>query len=448
MAEENINNRKDEAAEVIEVTPVDSPSQNYLVIQHLQRMPALFSRGLVYIILLFIISALLYAILGKIDIVVESRSIARPISHKLKILSDRNGYIEKVFISEGHQVENDAPLFLIRSKEALTYRSRADELRQAIPLKQKYYDTKISAARDELIQLESNYNKSLSLKNLKLQQNKLILETIDADLDYWKQEVSLYTEEVARVEKLYQRGVISIREYNFSKVRLEKARTELEKSLSGRQITLRENSIIREEIEKEKANFHSQKLILQKQMNNLQLEEETTLNTLRNELDMNEKMLSMQDDSYTGAEKEAEKIIRAENAGTISELYFRNVGEYVREADLLCTILPADRRLYMDITVANKDIGFIEKGMEIKFKFDAYPYVDYGVLYGTVSAVSPSAVENGASDMVYHVNGVLNESHFKIKGEIYPIKAGMTATAELITEEKSFFSILFQKFKK
>jgi multidrug efflux pump subunit AcrA (membrane-fusion protein) len=448
MVNEQDNLQVDHDTEVYAVTPVDSPSDNYLVIEHLQRIPAIFARALVYIILFFILTAFLYSILSKIDIVIMSQAIARPTSHKIKILCDREGYIEKVFIAEGQKVKANAPLFLIRSKETLTYRTKVDELNRAIPLKQEFYTNKISAALDELLQMEKDHKNFLSLKNLKLEQNKLFLQTIESDLKYWKQEDELYSEELERVEELYRKGVVSVRTRNISKVRLEKARTELDKIVPVRQINLKEYTIIKEEIEKEKANYQTKKLIFEKEINNLRLERETILNTMQHELEMNQKMLSMQDQSPVGNKVEAEKTVRVELAGIVSELHFRNVGEYVRQSDLLCTILPADSPLYMDLIVANKDIGFIETDMNIKYKFDAFPYMDHGALYGKVKAVPLSAVQNENHDMVYHVKGTLSDLHYTIDGQMYLIKAGMMATAEIVTEKKSIFAILLKKFKK
>ena len=71
--EQNRNSRRvDTDTEIYEVTPLDSPSDNYLVIGHLQRIPHVFARGLVYIILLLILTAFLYSILSKVDIVIMS----------------------------------------------------------------------------------------------------------------------------------------------------------------------------------------------------------------------------------------------------------------------------------------------------------------------------------------------------------------------------------------
>ncbi|MEE9557476.1 MAG: HlyD family efflux transporter periplasmic adaptor subunit, partial [Candidatus Adiutricales bacterium] len=179
------------------------------------------------------------------------------------------------------------------------------------------------------------------------------------------------------------------------------------------------------------------------------LEKQKAINAMQNQLEMNEKMLSMQDGSSTNPDiaKKSETMIRAENAGVISELYFRTTGAHVRESDLLCTIVPDDSPLYMDIVVANKDIGLIEEDMAIKYKVDAFPYSDYGILHGRVSAIAPSAVEDHVMGMVYHVRGSISKTYFEINGKRYPIKAGMTSVAELVTERKSMFSLIFGKFK-
>ena len=124
-----------ESSEIFRETPVDFPSENFFVTEHLQRMPNIFSRGLVYIVVLVLLTAFVYSVLARIDIVAESKSVARPTTHKIRILSGRNGYIEKIFISEGQAVEENMPLFLIRSKEAITYLSKVEELHHSIPLK-------------------------------------------------------------------------------------------------------------------------------------------------------------------------------------------------------------------------------------------------------------------------------------------------------------------------
>jgi biotin carboxyl carrier protein len=380
MEDKEKDNQEIEHSDVFQVTPIESPSKNYLVIDNLQRMPNIFSRGLLYLIVLALCSVLIYSLLGEIDIVTECRAVAKPIAYQTGVISDRNGYITKVSVSEGQVVEKDAPLFHVRSKEIPTYLSKVEKLRYATSLKKKYYDTLISSRLEELNKLYANYSNSL------------------------------------RVNKLG------------------------------------EKKFIEEKIEREREDYKSKKVMLESEMKNLKMEMDATINAMQNELAMSEQMLSLQDEPPLDKKDEKENeevisIVRARHAGTVAKLYFKKAGEYVPESDLLCIILPAQRQLYMDITVANKDIGFIERDMEIKYKFDAFPHTDYGVLLGRVSAISPSAIDDRTLGLVYHIQGSLTMTGFEIGEKKHPIRTGMTATAELVRGKKSIFSILFKKLK-
>jgi len=436
-------------SQITPVSPVDSPSENLVVSDYTRRMPNIISRGLVYLIVTLLLTAVVYSLAAKIDVVVEAKAVARPISHKIKIISDRSGFLERVFIKEGQMIDKNVPLFLIRSKEGLTYKTKVDQFKRSIPLKEEHFSILISASLDKLNQLDSNFVNSIKVKKLRLHQNDLKLDSIDSDLEYWKQESNFRALDRARTQKLLEEGIISTREHDRVSINLEKANSEVKKLISQREITLEENKIIEEEILQETVNYNNEKIVLEKTIRNLEVEKETTLNAMHNELEMNEKMLVMQSASSPnqGTEIEEEKIILAENSGTISELYFKNTGQYIRESDLLCTIIPAKTPLYIDITVVNRDIGFIEKDLEIKYKFDAFPYSDYGILSGKVSAIAPSAIEDKELGLVYHVRGSLESPFFEIKNKKYFIKVGMTATAELVTERKSIFSLLFRKLK-
>ncbi len=449
MKEKEKNNQSDDQAEIAKVIPAESPSENFLVTEHLQRMPKIYSRGLIYLIVIILTVAMIYSLVSKIDVVVVCNSVARPVSHKIKILSNRDGYIENIFISEGQEVEKNSPLFCIRSKETLTYKSKVLELHSSIPLKKEYYETKISAVQEELRQNESNINNTLMVKTLKLEQNSLSLASTENELAYWQKEVENLSIEYENTRALFEEGIALIKEYHEIESKIEKARTEVHRLISKRNIDIREKLIIEEEIADANSNYESSKKILEKEVTQHELEKETVLQSMQNELNTNEeKMLLMGGTSPdTNNERDKGNMVMAEKNGTISELYFRNTGDYVTESDLLCTVVPAGSPLYLDITVANRDIGFIEKAMEIKYKFNAFPYNDYGILYGSVSAISPSAVEGKTQEFLYHVKGTLDKDFFGIRGKKYKIKAGMTATAELITERKSIFSFLFQKVK-
>jgi HlyD family secretion protein len=441
--------RESDRVEVIEIPTPEPEADNYLVSEHLQQMPSLFARGLIYIVVLLLLTSLVYSLLSKIDIVVESRAVARPSSHKIRVIAGHTGFIEKIFISEGRNVQKGDPLFLIRSREAVTYESKVNELQKLIPLKREYYETRIASLQEELKKAEAEYRNSLKVNRIKLEQNAITLKSTESDLSYWQKEVSSLEQEFENTKKLFDKKLTSIGEFNNIKSRLERARTEVAKLMSHKDITLKEKHIIQQDLSKIETDYQSRRKILEKEIENLKIEKRSTLQSLKSELQMNEKMLMingsdvpLKDNNYVEGQ-----LVRAERSGTISELYFRNRGDYVRESDLLCTILPDDSPLYMDITVANKDIGLIEEGMTIKYKFDAFPYMDYGTIEGKVIWIAPSAVEAGEQGFVYNLRGSLGKTWFEDRNNRYSIKAGMTATAEIVTKKKSIFSILFKKLK-
>ncbi|MBN1625972.1 MAG: HlyD family efflux transporter periplasmic adaptor subunit [Deltaproteobacteria bacterium] len=408
MAEDKNTDQKIEHGDVIEITPVDSPSENFLVAEKLRQMPNIFARGLIYIIVLLILVSLAYSLFSKIDVVTESRSVAIPKTHIININSSLSGYVQEIYIAKGQLVEKNDPLFVvlpplfINSRESISYQSKIAELSKAIPLQDETYNTKISAVKDEM-------------------------KAVEYDLNYLRKEVENLKTEFANTEKLYEKKLTSIAEYNNIKSRLERALTDIDK-------------------------LESQKTMLEKNIRSLELEKSTTLQGMRNELETNEKLLALKGlSSYQQSSEDNNKegkVIRAIESGTILELNFRNKGEYVRESDILCTIVPADAALYMDITVANKDAGFIETGMEIKYKFDAFPYSDYGTISGKVKSISLSAIEDKTLGYVYHVDGSLDRIYYEVRGKKYYIKSGMTATAEIVTQKKTIFSILFSKLKR
>jgi hypothetical protein len=97
--------------------------------------------------------------------------------------------------------------------------------------------------------------------------------------------------------------------------------------------------------------------------------------------------------------------------------------------------------LYMDIVVANRDIGLIEPGLKVRYKFHAFPPTEYGTLWGHVTSVSDSATEDKNLGFVFHVKGSFDKPYFEMNNRTYGVKPGMTGTAELEIATKSIFSV-------
>jgi HlyD family secretion protein len=110
--------------------------------------------------------------------------------------------------------------------------------------------------------------------------------------------------------------------------------------------------------------------------------------------------------------------------------------------------MPRGARLLVEARVPNKDIAFVEKGMRAKLKFDAFPFQDYGIVDGTVIEVSPDAQTNSDASSFYKVMIAPSQAEIGAKGKNVPLRAGLTLTAEIVTERKTILALLLEPFRK
>ena len=259
----NPNTIKDYDKEnMVRITPEQPPSEHYLVAEHLQKMPNIFARGLSYLILLLVMVSVAYICLARIDIVIKCQAVARPASHKIKILSDRNGYIMQVFITEGKTVEKDMPLFLVRSRETVNYSAKVEELKQTIPLTEQNYDTKIAAAVEQQRHSKERYQNAVEVLNLKLEQNRMSVGSIDLELAYWEKEVKRLSLELSRAEYLFENRDVPITRCEQARSNLEQAQMELKKLEAKKNIALRVKIIFEEDMTGAKLDFEQEIAVL------------------------------------------------------------------------------------------------------------------------------------------------------------------------------------------
>src|SRR5437867_3418991 len=93
------------------------------------RMPGWASRGLIYIIIGFVVTAFFWAALSKIDVVAESRGSLIPEGYVKPVQAAGTGVVQNVFVREGELVESGQPLILL---DAVEMRTRLNKLREEL----------------------------------------------------------------------------------------------------------------------------------------------------------------------------------------------------------------------------------------------------------------------------------------------------------------------------
>jgi HlyD family secretion protein len=98
--------------------------------------------------------------------------------------------------------------------------------------------------------------------------------------------------------------------------------------------------------------------------------------------------------------------------------------------------------------VPNKDIAFIETGLPVKLKFDAFPFQDYGIVDGTVIEVSPDAQTDKDSNSFYKVMIAPRQTEISAKGKNVSLRPGLALSAEIVTERKTILGLILEPFRK
>ncbi|MEM6603806.1 MAG: HlyD family type I secretion periplasmic adaptor subunit [Pseudomonadota bacterium] len=128
--------------------------------------------------------------------------------------------------------------------------------------------------------------------------------------------------------------------------------------------------------------------------------------------------------------------LKAPVAGTVQQLSVNTVGGVVTPAQPVLVIVPEDAPLEAEVTYLNKDIGFIETGQDVHIKIASFPYTKYGMIDGTVSVVSGDAIEDEKLGFVYKGRVKIHQSTIRVGKKDVPLVPGMQVTAEIKTDER------------
>jgi len=119
--------------------------------------------------------------------------------------------------------------------------------------------------------------------------------------------------------------------------------------------------------------------------------------------------------------------------GTVQQLKVHTVGGVVPAAQALMQIVPRQGRLEIDAMLENRDVGFVQAGQAVAVKIDAFDYTKYGTVPAVVSSVSRDAIEDEKKGPVYAVRITLRQPAIVIDGKAVPLSAGMAVRAEIRT---------------
>jgi hemolysin D len=151
-------------------------------------------------------------------------------------------------------------------------------------------------------------------------------------------------------------------------------------------------------------------------------------------------------------------LLRAPVAGTVQQLIVATIGGVVQPAQALMIIVPDGAEIEVEAQVLNKDIGFIREGQPVRVKLEAFPFTDHGLVPGIVEGISRDAIDLSQSQsngpqrddknrpiqpgLVYAARIRLLETSIRVGNQRQPLGPGLSVQAEIKTGERRIIQYL------
>jgi hemolysin D len=467
----------------------------------LNTFPQVWSRGLVYLLAIFVMVGLPWTILAKIDETGTARGKIEPKGKTLEIDAPIGGKVTEVSVKEGEKVKAGQELLTIESETVVSelkqqqdkLAAQQNQLWQLEFLKDRHLESikaqdrqnqaaiiekqaQLQQARQTIESLKATNSWEKQEKQAQLEQARREIATGQADYELVEIRLKSAIEKIPRYRQAYRDGAISQDRFlettqlaAETRKEVERAIYELQRAKSGfREIQSSYQTLIAQkaaEIEQAKLRrseqqggydslLHTNNLAVLQNQEKLQ-DTETKIATVKGEIAQAKsqiKSLKFQLKQYT---------IEAPVAGTIFQFPVQNAGATVEPGEPVAAIaqfkegLP-ESNFVLRAKMPTSETTFLKTGLPAKIKFDAYPFQDYGIVEGRVSWISPDsqplsdressqAAERGE---FFELEITLEPDKTSTETKPIPIAPGQTATAEVVIRQRRLIDFLLDPFKK
>jgi len=401
-------------------------------------------RFLIFVILviaLFFATAIAWMSWAEVDVVIRGSGKVSPASQVQNLQSLEGGIISDILVFEGQDVKAGQPLIKISdvafSSSFEENRLLALELQaRSYRLNAEAFDLEFKAPEDinkeapQLVKSEKSLfdshrqqlKETLSGLEEKIRQQQSALREAQSKQSQLTKSLRLLKKEIEIKKPLKDRGIISEVEF----LQLQQREAELDGELEGVKL-----SIPRIESTIEEARFNKLKEKL-----NFQNNAKKELNEVNAEIGrIQEAQGALQD-------RVKRTTLRSPVNGVVQRLYVNTIGGVINPGVSIMDIVPQEDDLLVELQIKPADIAYVNVGQFARLKFSAYDFAIHGSLQGIVTFVSADTVTNDDGESFFVVRVKPGKAFLGARAGELPIKIGMTAEADIITDKKTILSYL------
>jgi hemolysin D len=418
----------------------------------LETPPSPFSRVIIWTIITFFLIAIIWACLGKVDIVAIAQGKIVP-GERVKIIQPLEaGIVKAIHVEEGQRVKAGQPLIEFDStvsgadKQRLHgewIRAEFDHARlkalidnvgqQKIeaPGIDQYFDTSvlpyldpnaIALSQQHLTQQYNEYLSQASSLRQQVLERAAELNSAEEQIQRLDATIPLITERANAVKKVLESGVVS---------RADWLKVEEERINQVKQRDVLKSDRVRLQAAIENAKQQSQALSAKYQSTWM-----GELAEIRNRLEASRQEL------VKAEQRNDLQILTSPVEGRVQQLAMHTIGGVVTPAQELMRIVPEDGALEVEAWLENKDIGFVEKGQAAEIKVETFPFTKYGIIPAEVETVSLDATPDENLGLVYTLQARMLRSTMQVNDKLITLAPGMAVTVEVKTGTRRIIEYL------
>jgi len=383
-------------------------------------LPRFSHTAILTLLLIWVVAVFIWLTVGSYSRKESVTGWLEPVSGVAKVYAERSGIIKQVLIREGDRVIKGQPLIVVNGDRILADGKNLE----SILLEE--YESQKNLVNEQMERGDKIYRQQLYDIDQRIAASSEDLALLEKQMELQARHYALITEQVERYRLLKRNGHISSAEMD---------------GVIAQELEL---YVDRQELARSRVNLRNQ--IQQLERDRLLLPEEYA-----NSSDQLRAHLSDLAQQIARLHGQRAYIIKATRAGVVSNLQVVE-GHQAQTNIPLLSVIPEGHTLIAQLLVSVRSAGFLREGQSVKIRYDAFPYQKFGLYSGTVLEVSDSVI---LPDELHHVPIVVGEPVFKVTaklaestvnayGQRFPLKPGMTLSADIQLSERSLLEWLLE----
>jgi hemolysin D len=404
-------------------------------------LPRVWTRGLLYLLVVFAGIVLPWSMLSKVDETGSARGRLEPKGQTIDLDAPVGGTVAAIQVKEGQTVKAGQILLELDTELSRT------ELQQA--------QARLEGQLDRLPQLEVIKNQlEMTTRTQRLQtQNQASgqlaqINAVRQQIDFNKTAADLARKLLAKDIKTVQRYQMLRQEGAVSGLQVDEAERRMIENQQRLQKAQTDTKQAQDELKKQQSIYNS--TLQQGELTVLDSERQTK--QLQAQIEgLKAEITQTQNQIKSLQIQLQQRLIRASVDGMILQMPVENAGTVLRPGETIAQIAPKGAPLVLRSQMSTKESGFLRVGMPVKIKFDAYPFQDYGIVEGRLSSISPdSKITQTPQGPVetFELEIALNQTYIQVKNKRIPLTPGQSATAEVVVRQRRVIDFILDPFKK